>query len=146
MAYYYRWAGGYGIYDIASEKRVKLPVYYGLKLFQMLASECIERVKVTADNEKVRVLAGKTTDGKTRLLVSCFEMRNADIEIAVDGVTEAMLYSVGANYEEEKAKNGRLLTSKTANSHSFTLRQMECICLNFKLFFCILTESSQQLL
>ena len=91
VAYYYCFFGGYGIYDISLEKRPKLPVFYGLKLFQMLASECEERANVTTDNEKVRVLAGKTTDGKTRLLISCFEVRTANIEINVEGVTEAKL-------------------------------------------------------
>jgi hypothetical protein len=106
--YYYAWGSPtWGVQDkFSTTGNRMLPVYYGLLLYQKLATEC-ERVAVQTDPcDGVYVLAGKTKDGKIRLLISCYEASACTFTCNAAFASRCTLYSVKEPYCEEDATNG----------------------------------------
>ena len=116
-AYYYAWAtGNWGVINPHKPERELLPVYYGLLFFQKLATECAQRIPLTLRNEKVDqtvgdsegvyALAGRTADGKIRLLISCYEVAHRTIVCQVPGATKGTLRKISEVYRESECLQG----------------------------------------
>jgi len=108
IAYFYSWQTKmWALTDFLSEEQRLLPVYYALMFFQKIATECRERLAVSTDSDtKARLLAGKTEDGKTRVLVSCFAEEDCIIKVWADGSDKAILKSVTKTYNEKNCTDG----------------------------------------
>ena len=114
VAYYYSWGCSvWAVYDMLSEDLHLMPVYYGLMLFQNVAAECKTRLYTECDEEKnTYVLAGKTEDGKTRLLLTCFGNEDCIYRIKTEGAAKAVLKSVEEAFAEEKCTIGTEIEAK----------------------------------
>ena len=111
VAYYYGWGTNYwGVADRQSTTQHILPVYYGLLFFQKLAADCCNRISVSVDNAHgARILAGKTTDGKLRLLISCHEMDDCKFTISGIDANVATLKLINDEYGDEACKESKEL-------------------------------------
>jgi len=109
-AFYYAWATSIWSVSYMNNLAFTLrPAYYGLLLFQRLGAECADRVDLNFDEcANVKFLAGKTTDGKTRLLISCYEKEETEFKIKI-GKSDATLYFV--TDEECNTEIGKYLKS-----------------------------------
>jgi len=111
IAFYYAWANDivWGVYRKTWPRRL-VPVYFGLQFFNRVAADCRERLAVTCDaDDTVEVLAGKTEDGKVRLLVSCFESRKTAFACTVKGAVSCSMKAVRTDYREEECREAREL-------------------------------------
>ena len=112
-AYYYAWdCYNWTVTDMLSvtDRCRVLPAYYELLFFQKLAVECAERIELQMEeHEGVYALAGKTAEGKQRLLISCYDCEPCAFTCAADGAKKCMLYSVNDDYREEEAVEGKTL-------------------------------------
>ena len=118
-AYYYSW-GTYhwAVYNRRADGFPLLPVYYGLQFFQRLAAECPQRLHVTVDSPApVKVLAGKTAEGKTRLLVSCFDCEDQKIRIVCPEMAEATLTAVSSMTAQKISAQDGAFTFDHAGRH-----------------------------
>ncbi|MBR5309098.1 MAG: hypothetical protein IKU43_10020 [Clostridia bacterium] len=108
IAYFYAWRTAmWGLTDFLSEDLKLLPIYYAFMLYQKIATECVERLAISTDSDtKARLLAGKTADGKTRVLVSCFAEEDCIIKVCADGADKAILKSVNKAYDEKQCTDG----------------------------------------
>ena len=106
-AYYYSWATGiWSVQNLRKGGNPLLPVYYGLLFFQSLAKDCT-RLSIEADaSADVRALAGKTADGKVRLLVACHECEAQDFEIRCPDAKGASVKCITAEFSESAATEG----------------------------------------
>jgi len=79
MAFFYMTFGyNFGIFD---DNYLPNKSYYAFKAFADLA-DCVGRIEVPAHpHPAVRVLGGKTDDGRVMFLISCFKASNMDLEI-----------------------------------------------------------------
>ena len=113
-AYFYAWATSmWSVMNLRTAEMVPYPVYYGLMLFQKLAAECKERLMVATENgDSIRVLAGRTECGKTRLLVSCYEQEARAVICCTGCGGTGTLYSVEMDYCEESCTVGKTLTAE----------------------------------
>ena len=105
-AYYYAWATScWSVMNLNSPEMEPLPVYWGLMLYQKLGAQCSQRLATTVENGgNVRVLAGRTKDGRTRLLISCYEESACTIKCEVGSSINCTLSSVepDGSYTEGK--------------------------------------------
>ena len=108
IAYFYAWRTAmWGLTDFLSEDLKLLPIYYAFMFYQKIATECSERLAISTDSDtKARLLAGKTEDGKTRVLVSCFAEEDCIIKVWADGSDKAILKSVTKTYNEKNCTDG----------------------------------------
>ncbi len=60
----------------------------------------------------MRAIAGKTSDGKIGVLVSCYECETKDISVKVDGAKSCTIKAVGADFNEKLATEGVTLEEK----------------------------------
>lgn len=132
IAYFYAWAtGAWGVIDPYNPILTVLPVYYGLDFFQKIAAACSERLAVTcdADESLVNALAGRTPDGKLRLLISCYDCEPCRICCTVPGVNEGKLFAIREDYEEAqclhptpiRAENGSFCLEHTGTQGVYLL-------------------------
>jgi len=107
MAYYYCWGlGRWAVFNTANLYEGPLPVYYGLLFFQKLAAECPVRLAVEADADpNLRILAGKTEDGITRLLISCYETEAYQLQVQAAGAA-CRLYSIDSFFSQQACTEG----------------------------------------
>jgi hypothetical protein len=112
-AYYYSWGTNFwGVADRQAPTQPMLPVYYGLLFFQALATQC-ERISVSTDNAYgARILAGKTPEGKLRLLISCHEVEDCRFVISGAGASVATLKMIHDAYDLESGVKGKELFSQ----------------------------------
>lgn len=97
IAYFYAWG-------VSSFTVVGRPVYYGLLLFQKLATECTERLAVNIDaDQTIHCLAGMTPDKKLRLLISCLRGEDATISLDIKNAKACSMYAVHDDYNENDA-------------------------------------------
>ncbi len=112
VAYYYNWDGRtYALLDqwTVTQKR-QLPAYYGLMFFQKLATECTERVAFQMEEtDGVYALAGKTADGKQRILIACYNSQPCTFTCETENAKKCTLYAVNEEYHEEEVTEGRVL-------------------------------------
>jgi len=124
VAYYYSW-GTYhwSVYNRRSDGFPLLPVYYGLQFFQRLAAECNQRLQAIVESPSpVKILAGKTSEGKTRLLVSCFDCEDQKISITYPGMNAAALTAVSTMQEQKiSAQNGTFSFDHTGRHDVYLL-------------------------
>ena len=123
VAYYYSW-GTYhwAVYNRRADGFPLLPVYYGLQFFQRLATECPQRLQVTVESPApVKVLAGKTEVGMTRLLVSCFDCEDQTISITCPGMKHATLTAVSTMQEQKISVQKGAFTFDHAGRHDVYL-------------------------
>jgi len=108
VAYYYSWStNNWALYNCHEGGNALLPVYYGLSFFQQPAVECTERIGVTLDAPiPAKTVAGKTADGKIRLLISCHECPFIIIHIECTEKNEACLKRITTDYCEELCTKG----------------------------------------
>lgn len=111
-AYYYCWGttlwapylysfGGCPLY----------PVYYALLFFQKLATEC-ERLAADADlPEGAFMLAGKTADGKVRVLISLHNCDDEVLRVEGLGASKATLKKITMDFNENACTDGEQITS-----------------------------------
>ena len=111
-AYYYSWAtgiwapylfslGGYPLY----------PTYYALLFFQKLATEC-ERLAVNADlPEGAFVLAGKTADGRTRVLISLHDCDDEVLRVEGLFADKAILKKITMDFNESDCTEGEQIAA-----------------------------------
>jgi hypothetical protein len=111
-AYYYSWAtsiwapylfslGGYPLY----------PTYYALLFFQKLATEC-ERLAVNADlPEGAFVLAGKTADGRARVLISLHDCDDEVLRVEGLGADKAILKRITMDFNESDCTEGEQIAA-----------------------------------
>ena len=111
VAYFYGWGTNYwGVADRQSTTQYILPVYYGLLFFQNLAVECPLRITVKVDNScGARVLAGRTEDGKVRLLISCHEVKDCKFTISGATTKVATLKLINDRFGDEMYTKGKEL-------------------------------------
>lgn len=123
-AYFYAWATRtWSVFNFRTSNVSVYPVYYGLLFFQKLAAECHERLAVDIENgDNVQVLAGRTTDGKTRLLISCYDQETCTLLVDVGGATSGTLHAVEMDYNEETCAKG---STVTAVNGKFTIAHKE---------------------
>lgn len=109
--YYYAWGSPtWGVQDkFSTTGKRMLPVYYGLLLYQKLATECDRIAVQTERNEGIYTLAGKTRDGKTRLLIACYEAQPCSFTCTAENTSQCKLYSVKEPYCVEDATIGTAL-------------------------------------
>lgn len=109
--YYYTWdSSPWGVQDkYSTTGRRMLPVYYGLLLYQKLATECDRIAFQTETANGVYTLAGKTKDGKIRLLIACYEAEPCSFTCSAKATKKCILYSVQEQYREEDATAGTAL-------------------------------------
>jgi len=109
-AYYYAWAtSSWSVMNLKSSEMEPLPVYRGLMLYQKLGAQCSQRLVATVENGgEIRVLAGRTEDGRTRLLISCYEESACSIKCEVSGSVNCTLCSVepDGSYTESRELTG----------------------------------------
>ncbi|MBP3605189.1 MAG: hypothetical protein J6J66_01190 [Clostridia bacterium] len=112
-AYYYSWATSvWSVMNLRQGASPLLPLYYGLLFFQSLAKDC-ERVRVETDASlPAKLLCGKTSDGRVRLLVSCHECEAQDIEIRIPCAAGALVKSIAADFSEAAATEGIYLKAE----------------------------------
>ena len=114
-AYYYSWAtNSWGLHNNFEGSNPLLPVYYGLFFFQQLAAQCEERIAVAINSAKdtTRVLAGKTLDKKTLLLIACHNCSFVNIQVDCMGKTQAKLKRITGDYREELCTVGENILPK----------------------------------
>lgn len=111
VAYYYSWSThNWALFNCHEGGAPLLPVYYGLLYFQRMITECTERIAITVDEPMpAKLLAGKTADGRTLLLISCHESPCEAIEIAASGCEKAVLKRITMDYREELCTLGEAL-------------------------------------
>lgn len=119
VAYYYSWSThNWAIFNCHEGNDPLMPVYYGLSFFQQLAVDCAERVSVTVDGSNgARVLAGKTPEGKLRLLVSCHECPAAPVEILGAEKATACLKRITQDYSETLCTDGEPIAAQDGVFH-----------------------------
>ena len=101
IAFFYAWSiTCWAIYNGG----VRRPVYFGLLFFNELAAACTERLEVSC--EGAEVLAGKTADGKVRLLVSCYETEAKSFSCQVKGAVSCTMKAVRSDYAETTCTDG----------------------------------------
>ena len=114
VAYYYSWATAiWGVLNFRTDEQDPLPVYYGLQFFQKLAADGCRRI--TAETEGVRpsaVLAGVTEEGKTRVLVSCFDQEPCTVRCFVGAASGCTLRAVRMDYLEHDCIEGTILAAE----------------------------------
>lgn len=122
-AYYYSWGTNFwGVANLQAPTQPMLPVYYGLLLFQALATQC-ERISVAADNTHgARILAGKTPEGRLRLLVSCHGVEDCRFTVSAAGASVATLKTVRDGCDSESGVKGRELL---ANNGAFEIEHTD---------------------
>jgi hypothetical protein len=105
-AFYYAFATG--SWNITEYK----PIYYGLWLFQKLGAECTERLNVDGNiNGDIKVLAGKTPLGKTRLLISLVETDSYEFNVKLDTNT-VLLRSITTEFNEKDCTDGKTISAE----------------------------------
>jgi hypothetical protein len=105
-AFYYAFATG--SWNITEYK----PIYYGLWLFQKLGAECTERLNVDGNiNGDIKVLAGKTPLGKTRLLISLVETDSYEFNVKLDTNT-VLLRSITTKFNEKDCTDGKTISAE----------------------------------
>lgn len=116
-AYFYAWATMmWSVLNFRTSKPCVYPVYYGLMFFQKLATECTERLAVAIeDDNNIQVLAGRTDNGKTRLLISCYDKEDCTLLVDAAGATSATLYAVEMDYNEEACTKGKKVAAVNGN-------------------------------
>ena len=101
IAFFYSWTNtSWAVYA----NGVRRPVYFGLLYFNELAAACTERLAVSC--EGADVLAGKTKDGKVRLLVSCFESEAKSFSCQVKGAVSCTMKAARSDYAETACTEG----------------------------------------
>ena len=113
VAYYYSWATGlWSPYATDVGGFPLFPSYYALLFFQMLATEC-ERLEVKADVPSgVHALAGRTSDGKHRVLLSCHVCEDEIFRIEGTEASEATLKCINMDFNEEDCTVGKTVYAK----------------------------------
>lgn len=105
--YYYAWATAmWAVFNLRTLGLKLLPVYYGLLFFQKLGAKCPHKLEaVVSDDDAVQVIAGKTSDGKIRVLASFYD--GDDTQITFDGFdfSKCTLLSVKSDYSESDCIN-----------------------------------------
>jgi len=101
---------------------VRYPIYFGLKFFNDVAALCPERLAVSCEGDDATdVLAGKTADGKVRLLVSRYVAEPAAITCRVDGAVSCHVRTIREDFSEAEAVEGAALPA--AADGSFVISQ-----------------------
>ena len=106
--YYYAWgSSSWGVQDkYSTTGRRMLPVYYGLLLYQKVATQCTRIALEQESHDGVYALAGKTADGKARLLIACYDAQPCTFTCAVPEAAACTLYTVTGTSKEEDATVG----------------------------------------
>ena len=112
VAYYYAWSTGIWAPHDVMKLGSPYPSYYALLFFQRLATEC-ERLEVSSDLPKdAYVLAGKTADGKTRVLLSCHDIEDERFRIEGLSSERAVLKKIDMNFKAPDCTEGEIIYSK----------------------------------
>jgi len=113
-AYYYSWATMiWSVLNFRSDDYDPFPVYYGLLFFQKLAVDCTVRVAAEVENGgEARVLAGRTAEGKLRLLVSCYGCEPCTIVCSADTAAVGRLYAIRSDYREADCTTGAVICAE----------------------------------
>ena len=130
VAYYYCWSGGnWSPVNCLPGNRGPYPVYYGLIFFQKMAQECTQRLY--AENlGDIRVLAGRTDDGKTRVLISGYNVDASSISVPAMDASTAKLYTIADPFDEKMSTEGEIISAQDGefvinNTSSYSVYLLE---------------------
>ena len=112
VAYYYSWGTSFWApYAYSTAGYPLYPAYYSLLFFQSLATEC-ERLPLEADfSEGAYALAGKTKDGRVRVLISLHDCEDEVLRVEGLGAKTATLKKIVMGCDESAYIDGEKITA-----------------------------------